>query len=308
MRFSAALCADLFPLTKPATITTSMGNIIRQIATEDGKVMSASHELEGIIPPLVKAKHEKRPNMEIRVFALVYPPKIKDEANRPESSSTVHGFTFNLKLGRLLLRGARLYRVTSGGAGWGNKAGLLSLESTTQLHADDDADQDIEPSFDFQTNSIRMPGSADLFPPGYIVRFVGNWHDPTGGQNNGLTIAELPRHSYWRRDQYFEGNELQNICVGTTIVPEPAEGQSHSTNAEQAIDQIFCPNRFGFLAASSMSLSTESLSRQGVAQQVHSTLFDVPNSAFITTSPASGVSNRAEHSGEDDPWALDGEE
>jgi len=293
-------------LTKPAAIVTSMGNIIRQIKTESGNLIAASHELERIIPPLVKSKHEKYPSMELRVFALVYPSELANRDRKPFSDKIFNEPNGGLNLGSLqalLVRGARIYRVTSGGAGWGNKAGLLSLEPTTELNSQDDTSNVFEPSFDFQADSIRMPGSADLFPPGHMVQFVASWHETNGEHKEALTIADLPRHTKWLRSSYFEGTKSQSLCVGTTIIPEPTEDQSRYTEAEQKVDQVFCPNRFGFLTASSMSLSTELLSEYPDLHEKgspHSTLIEVPNSSFIATSPASGEETELSDIGEDE--------
>jgi len=301
-----SLWMELVPLTRPATIVTSMGNIIRQIETENGTIMAASHELERIIPPLVKSKHEKYPNMELRVFALVYPSGFERSAkwmfsfNESNVEGELNSHLIKPGLHKLILRGARLYRVTSGGGGWGNKAGLLSLEPATELNAKDNISHDFEPSFDFQADSIRMPGSADLFPPGHVVQFVASWHDPNGEHTDGFTIANLPLHTQWLRSQYFEGNELQKFCVGTTIVPEFLGDPPRSTEPEQKAVQIFCPNRFGFLTTSSMSVSIETVSGSDQLLSRHSTLVDVPNTSFIATWPASGEEKDEADSGEDD--------
>lgn len=306
-RAPAVMSANLIRLTKPAAIVTSMGNIIRQIKTQDGKTMAASHELERLIPPLVKNKQEEYPNMELRVFALIYPPKLDEGADKPftEKVFTLIGGSdpgmSRRNLQRMLLRGGRLYRVTSGGAGWGNKGGLLSLEPRTELDSRGDYVDDVEPSFDFHAESIRMPGSADLFPPGYIVQFVASWHDRSGALKDALTIADLPRHTQWLHKQYFQGHEMQKFCIGTTTVPELAEEQPRYTQTERQVLQIFCPNRFGFLTASAMSLSVGSVPENpklGEQESIHSTLVEVPNSSILAVWPASDM-NRLSENGED---------
>lgn len=306
LRPPATLSTKLTRLTKPATIVTSMGNIIRQVVTGDGTTTPASHELERVIPPLVRTKHENYPNMELRVFALVYPTELgpraegvfadKEPSGKGKLTSELHRWALH----SLILRGARIYRVTSGGAGWGNKAGLLSLEPATELNAKDDTSHDFEPSFDFQADSIRMPGTADLFPPGHIVQFVASWHDPNGEHTAGLTITDLPLHTTWLRSQYLEGSELQKFCVGTTVVPELAQDSPRDTEAGQKDIQVFCPNRFGFLTTSSMSLSVESVSRSNQPGSKHSTLVDVPNTSFIAAWPANGDEKDMVDRGEDD--------
>ncbi|KAL6908445.1 hypothetical protein GGI43DRAFT_143769 [Trichoderma evansii] len=134
--------APLMPLTQPRTVTESFGNIIRGIEV-DGKTIPASTELEDIVNKLHK-QHGSSGVLSgpVGVWAVVTPDRstsgaLRDwfeEAPEPISAlpladdmkDTVIATAQHLKL--LYSHGGRLYKILSGGGGWGAKKGLLSLD------------------------------------------------------------------------------------------------------------------------------------------------------------------------------------
>lgn len=316
------LYSKVMKLTDPKVITHSMGNIIRQVKTVDGQELAASHELEKLVPEMLKKLQKNLPTGDIRVFALVYPHELGgddpfsdpiwiERHKRKEGEHLQFGHD-NLRLLSLLARGARLYRVTSGGAGWGQKAGLLSLEPKTELGASTDAPK--LPSFIFDTDDdIRMPGSADLFPPGHIVQFVATFHDAEGMEKDCVSmkrtkksVKDLPPIGI----NWENPIKNQHFCIGNTILPETHQYTSSENidetstegglgNEATAPSLLFRSNQFGCLTSSALGFSVKyhSPSQQVQAKMKqgdisfdvsqfdpkykHSSLVELPNSYFM---------------------------
>jgi len=138
------ITTPLIPLTPPREVTASMGNIIRQIGGVD---VPASHELETAVVDFFE--ENDMPVQSAAVWALVIP---RETANKLEAEGTLVLMHMDKERQRqkamvpfrateqqprdlfssvpylLMLRGARLHKVLSGGGGWGKKAGLLSLD------------------------------------------------------------------------------------------------------------------------------------------------------------------------------------
>lgn len=109
-------------LTERREIALSMGNIVSKLVATDGSgTQPASLELEGKISTLVKDK--KLVNSRLVVFAL-----ISHSSGPQHSAAALDVRAGSDSLGIAIQDGARLFRVTGGGGGWGNKQGLLALE------------------------------------------------------------------------------------------------------------------------------------------------------------------------------------
>lgn len=138
-----SLSIPLLPLTMPRHVSGCMGNIIRRIIDSKGDEVTASSELEEVVPKFFQARGE--PAQATTAWALVVPSQLKPLV----SSSTKYWLDRNGDVGAdyqweslwksdppvwsnavadAIARGARLHRVLSGGGGWGEKAGLLSLD------------------------------------------------------------------------------------------------------------------------------------------------------------------------------------
>ncbi|KAL6895539.1 hypothetical protein HDV57DRAFT_13519 [Trichoderma longibrachiatum] len=134
--------APLLPLTHPRAVTESFGNIIRGIEV-DGKTIPASTELEDIVNALHKQNAQSGIlSGPVGVWAMVTPnPETSstlaewiEEAPEPIAAlpdvddirDTVSATAQHLK--QLYSHGGRLYKILSGGGGWGAKKGLLSLD------------------------------------------------------------------------------------------------------------------------------------------------------------------------------------
>ncbi|KAK7529640.1 uncharacterized protein J3D65DRAFT_642657 [Phyllosticta citribraziliensis] len=142
---------SLVPLTEPRKISVSLGNILRTVELPDGSQRPASHELEANLESYFRTT-EQQPHPR-PVWAL-----LTDESGVERSRLVFHNAKFmdalsaepsqrsgleimwskpdleasdeyNLPLREsIVLDGAKLQRVLSGGGGWGDKAGLLALD------------------------------------------------------------------------------------------------------------------------------------------------------------------------------------
>lgn len=154
-REAPALSVPLVPLTVPRQVEGYMGNIIRGVVGPDGVKITASTELERVVPHYFKSRNE--PAQATSAWALVIPKTqvqlsaedttrlifnrldTDPESLSPEDFETwsqkgfealwqQHPPRWNVMVQEALMRGARLHKVLSGGGGWGKKAGLLSLD------------------------------------------------------------------------------------------------------------------------------------------------------------------------------------
>lgn len=159
----AALSIPLIPLTLPREVDEHMGNIIRGVIGPDGNKMTASTELEKVVPQYFTSRDQ--PAQATSAWALVIPRKrarmsmhntkrlvLSDseainDGEKPESPESLRELDevdvskesweqfwrrdpplWNNHVQKQLAFGARLHKVLSGGGGWGKKAGLLSLD------------------------------------------------------------------------------------------------------------------------------------------------------------------------------------
>jgi hypothetical protein len=100
-------------LTKPRKVQEAMGNILRALEMPEGTPHGASRELEAGVDKYIQSLPDNVGAPErVDVFARL----TTQEPSSPNPSEL------------LLSPGTRLHRVLSGGGGWGNKAGLLSLD------------------------------------------------------------------------------------------------------------------------------------------------------------------------------------
>ncbi|KAK5081694.1 hypothetical protein LTR05_007827 [Lithohypha guttulata] len=304
--------AKLEELTEPCIIVSSMGNIVRQLQTQAGEIISASSELEKIIPPLVKKKDEVNAGMQLDIFALVYPQTSSIPTKRSKNAPTAPADTTNTQdVHKLLLNKARFHKVTSGGGGWGKKAGLLSLEPGIELRQSSQQEDSLFAASLFELDEVEMPRSEVLCPPGHIIQFLAKWTDTNNNIEDAVRIEKLTAPVKWSNDDYFQPLAVQKFSVGTVRLPETV-AHSHSTTA--GTDRlVFCPNQFGFLASSGMSFSlfgrkssdTKPLQSQAEklgqddknleqsqedrrGSPMHSTLVQVPNSYIVNVARAGG--------------------
>lgn len=171
------LTLPIIPLTSAREVVGSMGNIIRTLRrgasrSSTSNLLPASQELEAAVQNYFKAR-SMAPEP-VSVWALIVPKatmkRIADHVPTPETERQTSLDLFTLSSeqleqlwktrspgwpsGRLvepltlLQEGVRFCKVTSGGGGWGKKAGLLSLEPDVAYVTKPESQEDQEGEID----------------------------------------------------------------------------------------------------------------------------------------------------------------
>ena len=146
-------------LTPPRIVADSMGNIVRrlQIGDSPDQTATASRELEDQINGRSKQNSEVIYHSE--VWAEVIPREIwRAQPKKP------------LDLGEAVTHGHHFHKVLSGGGGWGNRRGLISLDPKSSF---DSPAEDVQSKFgdelDFQAE--RREALGEVVRPGDVVSF-----------------------------------------------------------------------------------------------------------------------------------------
>lgn len=263
-------------LTEPARVKSSMGNIVRELKIASGATISASTELEDIIPSLLKSRNSSGDEGEFRVYALVYPEShgyvidddFKIPMKLPEKQDDGPTRIKGRMMRSLLKNGGRIYRVTSGGGGWGKRAGLLSLEPRVDVRHRN-VSEPASPEFIFSDDGVTMPDSKQLIPPGSVIQFLATFCGRKYGRKSvseeiaGDMVRPVLNTESWNSDSWFDGDQIQSMCIGTSSVTELPETVTpnlvpqHSGPAEASrshSNMTFLPNKFGFLSSSPMGI------------------------------------------------------
>lgn len=279
----SSMSIPLIPLTFPRKIEAGMGNIVRRIIGSDQKSMTASTELENVVPRYFKARGQSP--QAISVWALVTPETIVDSVSRITASvlngEASEGWEFSneawatlWKTGKpipenlvdsAIAKGARLHRVLSGGGGWGKKAGLLAL------------DPDI--SYDESFSSPAVEDNTDRFSamdtwgvvhefvrPGEFVQFFTLHPDPAKFANT------LSRKANW---------EFGTISSTMDSIPTSSSQAVSPGTSSVAI----YPNYFGALTESALTIverRTLDSEKAEAWEVVNATKIDVPHTRFCT--------------------------
>ncbi|RKF55359.1 putative v-type c subunit family protein [Erysiphe neolycopersici] len=116
-------------LTEPRLIENGFGNIVRKLKAEGQNSFPASHELEKVI---AEAHRKNALHSNNGIWALVIPHSMlrkEKTTNIPlDINLSSEQELDNSYLESLVKNGAKIFRVLSGGGGWGAKEGLLALD------------------------------------------------------------------------------------------------------------------------------------------------------------------------------------
>ncbi|OLN88603.1 hypothetical protein CCHL11_01809, partial [Colletotrichum chlorophyti] len=271
--------APYVPMTPPRKILTGLGNIVRQVEI-NGKEAPASGELEVAVHELFdrrKREGHEFPPGPVGVWALVVPPGSSqavtvEQLQHMYETSKIASTTAKAEwecaqkwrgLGSFLQgRGARVYKILSGGGGWGKKQGLLSLDPETKYPP---SEQD-----DLETFIHSFAGQHDgnapeavVAPGSYIQYFVT---PPDSAKPRELTKVGVPYTSF---DIAFGVSE-STLGESTPLV----EGMSSLTQGQSPWS--FVPLHFG--AVTSRGLFLRSRSKQETTAKVTDSKLDVPGS------------------------------
>jgi V-type H+-transporting ATPase proteolipid subunit len=309
---SSSLQAPLHPVTQRRKVISSMGNILRQVAKDDGadKPIPASSELEKELPLYVRENNLM--NQRLAVWALVEPSSGESSPNkRPPKPITDIDNSTSASVG--IRNGARLHRVVSGGGGWGKKQGLLSLDIGLKYksHISPRNASSINQIFKAAMASDRLTegndASSDEFPA------FGHFGDGDGGEITSLSqVAEYGDHIQFfvAQERSTEPSNPINSSPSSCENGDVYSGQAHPTtftfgvisgpddpalpssprSSEAASAALLTiPNHFGALSEKGIAyasfLHTAEAANpgddgSGIAAQCSETLITVPGSRF----------------------------
>ena len=245
--------APLTMIGRRRTVAAAMGNVVRRFYIEgvSGPDEPASKELEDSVAQFFSDRGEDMQTLSI--WALV-------------GKSTTAPPGMRNDLGRLLLRGAHLHRVLSGGGGWGNKQGLLSLDpeqdfngaSNTSPFDSEDLDTGTGPSF------------GQTVSPGDVISF---WMGPLANGSPEQSIQPAALDGSWEihkiRKSFIFGtapSTMDNRPSGAPTPPEDSKPQ----------DYTYVGNQFCMLSEKGWTLSFEPADGHKVQTKI-----DAPSSAMV---------------------------
>ncbi|KAH7380414.1 hypothetical protein DE146DRAFT_295650 [Phaeosphaeria sp. MPI-PUGE-AT-0046c] len=288
-RTSSVLSIALSPLTFPRTADGCMGNIIRRVIGPEGESITASSELEKVVPQFYQARSE--PARPTTVWALVIPKaKIKQLDSRTRRllgmriAKSEKGtdamdvlwkrlwqaedpWTRNTLVTTAIAEGARLHRVLSGGGGWGKKAGLLSLDPVPVT-------EEVPIQTDDATSEFSGPGdfSEALTPvlrDGDAIQFFisPGLHDQLDDDKKMKRLKLLARQG---------AGGVQLGTVPSTIDSVPGQSQQHIATDDGYV-AVF-KNSFGALTEAGLTLTRRLTPQDQNQRPVLTTMIDVPYS------------------------------
>lgn len=188
------LTIPLTPITQPRRISACMGNILsklegQQELTQGRKTpeghrdslksqLPASRELEREIPRFIAENNLE--NKPIAVWALV-----------GNSFEDIDDGNATRDAANLLERNkVRMYRVMSGGGGWGPKTGLLSLDEDCPTKLRDQDEYSIKELFHHDHDNLNIPSNAEAeeSTSDNSMLQLFQMMNPSGGNNSIATI------------------------------------------------------------------------------------------------------------------------
>ena len=260
--------APIEALTGRREVLSSMGNVIRQVRSgKDGKPAPASAELEEKVPQYLARR--RGTDGTLVIVALVFSPRTFEilepgELIDPSEGALTEAALSSLR--RALLEGAHMHRVTSGGGGWGQKQGLLSLD----------------PSFDFskhedtgslgamlrELGSDRPPNSRNAVSPGDLVQFFASYEpEQPALQHPNIPNTEDIDTSHWDAKKWDQSDSLRTI-LGS--LPSQDDWLMPSQDTKQFASSIIgIPGYFGMLSAGGTCLRRYKLQQSGREPSLH---------------------------------------
>lgn len=318
-REAPVLSIPLLPLTVPRQVDGHMGNIIRGIVGPSEAKMTASTELERVVPQYFKARGE--PAQATSAWALVIPKGeahavINDtrqlvlrrigkslESLSPEDYevSEQQGFeslwqqqppSLNVMVQEALKRGARLHKVLSGGGGWGKKAGLLSLDPVPigapvkERPSKDGMTGDYESVDEFSTALKPVVEDGDF------IQFFISTASPVQERDDADAFQHL------KKIEETTGGHAWSWEFGvipSTVDSIPGGSWQHTANTSQ--EMAVFRGSFGALTEGGLTLMRgRNIDRSlGVAKEdLHTTTVDVPFSRWsaVRLRPRNGVKTK----------------
>ncbi|KAF1972452.1 hypothetical protein BU23DRAFT_158989 [Bimuria novae-zelandiae CBS 107.79] len=286
--YSTTLSVPLVPLSLPRQVESSMGNILRSLIGPGGESITASQELERIVPRYFGARGE--PSQATTVWALVMDRDnvvealegtnfLLDESKTQAPSDTPEDKPddelwenlwkkdppfWNPLIPIALKSGARLHRVLSGGGGWGKKAGLLSLDplpvAPSKGQSDFDDFDDFDGPGELSDALQQVANDGD-----YIQFFIS----PSVPRNDGTLVNNSPDQNVWG----LELGTIPSTSDSMPAVPPTTETAKNEVTVYR--------NTFGALVEGGMVISRSfKLQPRDSFSLIGGTTIDVPFSRF----------------------------
>ena len=280
-KLTAGLSVPLRAITQPKRVITSMGNVISQLAAENGgqKGVPASAELEKILPEYVR-RHNLE-NQRLAVWALVKP------------GDTNHMDSFAVEttddVSKAIASGSRLHRVMGGGGGWGKKQGLLSLDpecvaaTTTKAsvglpieealsNGSQEAQDDVSLDFADELPSFLRPSGEDSISSLSSVAKLGDYVQ--------FFVAPLDTPEATVSPNSQTGGVIcrENCVFG--VIPT-SDAPFSSPVSDNGTNVLVFRNHFGVLSSKAMTFSTITDPGQSNSSQIAGTKIDVPGARVV---------------------------
>jgi hypothetical protein len=287
----STLAIPLVPLTDPRRVDASMGNILRRVIGPDGKSVTASQELESIVPRYYSSRGET--SQATSVWALLIPKELMTSVLHKTNSllgrqSDVDATTtagndslweafwkrspshWNDLVPTALASSARLHRVLSGGGGWGKKAGLLSLDP-------------IATAVDAKWSTVGMSNEPnDLSSALQQVAHDGDYIQFFISPSATSTAPNDPEAQSMKLEELTKVSTPWALELGTvpsTMDSIPGESWQHADSASK--DVFVFKHSFGALAEGGLTLHRQFRLKSGDAfSLISGSKVDVPYSRF----------------------------
>ncbi|EFE43901.1 conserved hypothetical protein [Trichophyton verrucosum HKI 0517] len=295
-----SLDAPLHPVTEPRIVAECMGNILKTVSNESSlkNDVPASAELEKAIPQYIQ--DHKLESQRLAVWAMVTPKSIaRTHIGSPSGSS--------IDISASLKRGSRLYRVMSGGGGWGKKKGLLSLdpeysyddeepisnlvsiheifdEDVSEKHSDDAILFNVlenTPKFT-DVDGLMMSPLREVVTTGDIVQFF------VASLDNKLAKAAMQsKSSVMHKDTAKDTTVLDfSVLPAPTDAPTSLPSEMLQDGSKKLDDIIVEANKFGASSEKSMVYARTAGDLTGDRVQASGTKIDTPGARLVVEIPS----------------------
>ncbi|KAL8970762.1 MAG: hypothetical protein Q9183_001368 [Haloplaca sp. 2 TL-2023] len=245
--------ASLTMIGRQRTVAAAMGNVVRRVYIEgvSGPDEPASKELEDSVAQFFSDRDDDM--QRVCIWALVGKPKILSSAKREG-------------MGRTLLRGPHLHRVLSGGGGWGNKQGLLSLD----------------PERDFNDASIASPFDSEDLDTGTGLSFgrtvspgdaISFWMGRLANDSPEQSVQSAALHGSWEIPK-----KRKSFVLGTapSTMDNMPSGAPTRTEDSKPQDYTYVGNQFSMLSEKGFTFGFERADGQKLQTKI-----DSPSSAMV---------------------------
>ncbi|EFQ97137.1 hypothetical protein MGYG_00180 [Nannizzia gypsea CBS 118893] len=295
-----SLSAPLHPVTEPRIVAESMGNILKTVSNGSSpeKDIPASTELEKAIPQYIKDHNLE--SQRLAVWAMVTPKSIAQTHIGAASGGAID-------VSAALKRGSRLYRVMSGGGGWGKKKGLLSLdpeysyddeepisnlvsiheifdEDVSEKHSDDAILFNVlenTPKFT-DVDGLMMSPLREVVTTGDVVQFF------VASLDNNLDKAAMqPEPAVMHESTGKETTVLDfSVLPAPTDAPVRLPSEGLQDGSKKLDDIIVKANKFGASSEKSMVYARTAGDLMGDRVQASGTKIDIPGARLVIEIPS----------------------